>query len=883
MSDSRDHDDTDGRDSAESLVPHAGQRSGRRRRGLRVPVDDVPRQSFVDLQPPSRPSLVPPAEPRAASGEHSAPARHAAAGEPLASGERATSEDRTASEDRMPSEELSLDAEEVLEAPRSYPPPPPPPTRSLPPPPRPDVAAINRDATPPKAHGPTRAEPASLEALARAASTELPDATTDDAQLGEGRATLTELDWTGDHASNVEPIAAETTKVGKKRSSAPPPDETSDAHMAILPDSPAEAPTRASLPPPPAAPRLAARPPSAPPPARSTSSRPAPATDSRETPRGLFDGLAPSTELALPPDEGAAPRATPLHTLETATIETATIETAAHTPDASAIAVAAGAGAASAGEASDPGAIAASGTARAVDLDPTPETTDLADTSEPLALDDDLEPDEIEPEVAELDAESSAALHAEVDANLDSSELEAMPAPPAPAPVVAPPSEVPHVAVLAAPVVIVQRAVTVLGEGPAPSSSNVSTATAATTHTVPGGISAPSAPLEALERESDPALSLELDDPPSLSDDDDLLEVPPSQPPKAAPPPPPAAPPAPPTAASPPAPPKPPGATTTSATAPPQSAIEEQGPIPSRPPPKKKPQWWEELFSDDYLRTVPVPSTKAVNKQVDFIEQRLGLAQGATILDVGCGLGLHAIELTRRGYLVVGLDLSLPMLSRAADEAQDQGFKINFLHADMREMNFEGAFDAVLLWGTTLGYFDDDTNKQVLERIHRALKPGGLILLEVVNRDFAVRSQPNLVWFQGDGCVVMEETSFNFIASRLQVKRNVILDDGRQRETTYSVRLYSLHELGQVLHQRGFRVSEITGREATPGVFFGADSPKLIVLAERRVQAPPAPPKKPDGDAPRASESRTDLPKLERPEAKGEAKIDAKADPDPTH
>lgn len=254
-------------------------------------------------------------------------------------------------------------------------------------------------------------------------------------------------------------------------------------------------------------------------------------------------------------------------------------------------------------------------------------------------------------------------------------------------------------------------------------------------------------------------------------------------------------------------------------------------------PPGKKPRrnWWEELFNDDYLRTVPIPHPKVIARQCEFIEQRLGLGHGATVLDVGCGLGLHAVELTRRGYLVVGLDLSLPMLSRAADEAQDHGFKINFLHADMREMNFDGAFDAVLCWGTTLGYFDDETNKQVVERLYRALKPRGLLLLEVANRDFVIRNQPNLVWFEGDGCVVMEESAMNYITSRLDVKRTVILDDGRQRDNLYSIRLYSLHELGQILHHQGFRVVEVTGLEAHPAVFFGADSPKLIILAERRL------------------------------------------------
>lgn len=397
------------------------------------------------------------------------------------------------------------------------------------------------------------------------------------------------------------------------------------------------------------------------------------------------------------------------------------------------------------------------------------------------------------------------------------------------------------------PAVVVQRAVAIIG-APATAPPEPRNTT-----TDPGGTSAPR-PESLGERDSDPGLSLDIDaeaETPGLGEAEILEDAvvapieeavvaptPPRPAPapasNARPPTPPARPPAPPSTQPP-----------TGASLPAVDASSTQrAPAQNAPAQKRKPAWWEELFSDDYLRTVPVPSPKSIARQCDFIESRLGLAPGATVLDVGCGLGLHAVELTRRGLLVVGLDLSLPMLSRAAEEAQDQGLKVNFLHADMREMNFENAFDAVLFWGTSFGYFDDETNRQVLERAYRALKPGGLLLLDVVNRDFVIRGQPNLVWFQGDGCVVMEETSFNFIASRLVVKRKVMLDDGRQRETTYSIRLYSLHELGQILHQRGFRVIEVSGREATPGIFFGADSPKLLILAERRIQAPPAPPRR---------------------------------------
>ena len=257
--------------------------------------------------------------------------------------------------------------------------------------------------------------------------------------------------------------------------------------------------------------------------------------------------------------------------------------------------------------------------------------------------------------------------------------------------------------------------------------------------------------------------------------------------------------------------------------------------LPEVPKRRRRKPWWEDFFNDDYLRTVRSHSLKYVRRQCDFIEAQLGLERGATILDVGCGLGLHAVELATRGYLVVGLDLSLPMLSRAADEAQDRGLKINFLHGDMREMTFDGAFDAVLCWGTTFGYFDEETNRKVIERLYRALKPMGLLLVDAVNRDHVVRTQPNLVWFEGDGCVCMEETQFNYITSRIEVKRTVILDDGRQRENVYSIRLYALNEIGQLLHHQGFRVAQVSGHEAHPGVFFGADSPRMIIMAERRL------------------------------------------------
>ena len=80
----------------------------------------------------------------------------------------------------------------------------------------------------------------------------------------------------------------------------------------------------------------------------------------------------------------------------------------------------------------------------------------------------------------------------------------------------------------------------------------------------------------------------------------------------------------------------------------------------------------------------------------------------------------------------------------------------------------------------------------------------------------------------------MDEMHIDWITSRMRIKRTMMMDDGRTKEIEYSIRVYSLHELGKLLHDHGFRVADVSGRTATPGVFFGADSPRTLILAEKR-------------------------------------------------
>jgi SAM-dependent methyltransferase len=262
---------------------------------------------------------------------------------------------------------------------------------------------------------------------------------------------------------------------------------------------------------------------------------------------------------------------------------------------------------------------------------------------------------------------------------------------------------------------------------------------------------------------------------------------------------------------------------------PPSSRSAEMRKVDPSPPGARK--WWEEMFSEEFLRAIPILSPKQLEREVKFIDEALGVARGARILDLACGAGQHAVELAARGYDLVGFDLSQSQLDWAGGLAQERNQRLQFTYGDMRDLSYLEAFDAVYSWNTSFGFFEEEKNVDVAQRVFRALRPGGRFLLDVINRDFVVAQQPGQTWFEGDGCVCIDDVSIDFITSRMKVKRTLMLTNGKNRECNYSVRIYGLHELGKMLHDVGFKVLNVSGRPEMPGVFFGATSPRIIILA----------------------------------------------------
>ncbi len=131
--------------------------------------------------------------------------------------------------------------------------------------------------------------------------------------------------------------------------------------------------------------------------------------------------------------------------------------------------------------------------------------------------------------------------------------------------------------------------------------------------------------------------------------------------------------------------------------------------------------------------------TRNTTSEVDFILAEFALPPESRILDMGCGTGRHAVELARRGYHVVGVDIAAGMLAEARKAADGADVTVAWIEADATCFATPERFDAALcLCGGAFGILnlEDDPashDRAVLRAIAAALKPGAPLILTTLN------------------------------------------------------------------------------------------------------------------------------------------------------
>lgn len=236
----------------------------------------------------------------------------------------------------------------------------------------------------------------------------------------------------------------------------------------------------------------------------------------------------------------------------------------------------------------------------------------------------------------------------------------------------------------------------------------------------------------------------------------------------------------------------------------------------------KNSDWYKHGWSLDIKNQSWVEDTE---NQVDFIIKTLQLTGNERILDLACGYGRHSLSFARRGYSVVGVDITPDYIDDATKTAKADSLNAEFINADIRDVSFKNEFDVVLnLADGAIGYLEtDEENLKIFDVISHALKSGGKHFMDICNAEHAEYYFPKSNWEIGEKALALSKFDWDKGTRRMLFGGwDIPYGTPAQKPeitTGDPTRLYSTAELSSILQQRSMKIihtfSNFYGKEAS--------------------------------------------------------------------
>ena len=208
------------------------------------------------------------------------------------------------------------------------------------------------------------------------------------------------------------------------------------------------------------------------------------------------------------------------------------------------------------------------------------------------------------------------------------------------------------------------------------------------------------------------------------------------------------------------------------------------------------------------------------------------------VLDLGCGTGTLTELMYKRGYDMIGVDLSDSMLDIAIKKREESGSKILYLLQDMRELELYSTVGTVYSVCDSLNYIlEEDELLQVFSLVNNYLFPGGIFIFDF-NTDYKYREiiGDTTIAENRDDCSFIWENYYDSEQKINEYDLTVFIrqegDRFRKFSETHFQRGYTLEQITSLMDRAGMTLVEVA--DADTGEAVTAESERIYVVAREQ-------------------------------------------------
>ncbi len=200
---------------------------------------------------------------------------------------------------------------------------------------------------------------------------------------------------------------------------------------------------------------------------------------------------------------------------------------------------------------------------------------------------------------------------------------------------------------------------------------------------------------------------------------------------------------------------------------------------------------------------------------VDWMDRRFGF-EGKAVCDLGCGPGLYAALMARRGAWVTGMDFSPRSIEYALGTAREAGLSLTYKMADYLKDDLPPEQDFVCLIYGDLCVLSPEQRQVLYNQVPRSLKPGGRFVFDVFSvAQFRQRKEDasygrrlmDGFWAPGDYFGFL--TIFLYGGQKLALDRYLIVEPNRCREVFNWLQYFDPDIITAELTDNGFSVEQM--------------------------------------------------------------------------